>query len=500
MNLSLKWKIQLWHAAVLAAVLTVVGIGYYYNERFHRLTEYDFVLNSTIHPIVHQVEEQHHEGPPGGPPPGRPPRHSRPFDQDDHDRLPEGWSRLSQLAPPGQQSDPNQPEPWIKPSDLAETKYAYLGFYVLVWDRFDRTLLYKSTTAPDLQPPPNNSEGYWARTRSGRFREMLNINPREQTVVGFDLQELNKEMALLKWEIAGVCFLIFLIGTTTGGILVGYSLRPLKPIYRTTEEIAAGKLDRRIPKTKRGNTLELTQLTRHLNENFAKLESLFAQQVRFTADASHELKNPLTALIGRIALGLKKERTPGEYRETLESCQRSAEKLNRIVTDLLDLSRYDSGMCKLECEDLPLDALIQSLADDLQPHVTAQGGQLKTELRGKRVYCDPFRMEQVITNLVNNALQHNPDPVEIVLRTRQEPDAAVIEVIDNGTGIKSDNLDKLFDRFFHDHTARKNRNHTNIGLGLAICHAIVTAHGGTLSVASTPRVETRFTIRLPLNS
>jgi len=503
MNLSLKWKIQLWHAAVLAVVLAVLSVGFYFNERQHRLNAFDAVLDQQIHPVVHELSMNS----------GSVPRHPRPPDDDlrkhplmhqkGRESLSDGWEPQKQLAiPKGFNSQELRPED-RRPGapGFMERRYANYGFYILAWDLITDEPVYASASAPDLLPPPTRLQGYWKRTRDGHYREIFHTNPLLKVIVGFDLMQFYQNLNALKWEIAGASFFIFLVGIFIGSMLVTIALRPLKYIEKTTAAIAAGRLQERIPELKGSRSVELMHLTRDLNNTFDQLESLFQKQIRFTADASHELRTPLTALMAQISLGLNRRRTPEEYEAMLKVCDKSSGRLKMIIEDLLDLSRYDSGTYKLEREQLPLDALVQSLAEELKPYVDEQGSVLKTELKGKTINCDPFRFEQVVTNLVNNALQHNAEPVEITLRTAYEGGQSVVEVIDNGVGIQPENIDKLFDRFFQQDEARKNRAiNLNSGLGLSISKAIIEAHGGTLAVRSVPYQETRFTIRLPVRS
>jgi signal transduction histidine kinase len=498
--ISLKWKIQLWHAAVLAVVLAGLSVVFYLNERGHKLNEFDDALDQTVHPVLHELAVQQGLIPGQIPPPGgasAPGRH--PLDQIGQDVLPGGWVPLKELdriqispkAPPRPRDGKG------RAIEFLERRFSNYGFYIIAWDMRSEGHIYASKNAPDI-PLPTDRGGYWKRTRAGQYREILHNNPHNKLLVGFDLASYYAEMDALKWKIAGSALLIFLGGIAVGGILVAHSLKPLRVIEQTTSAIAAGRLQDRIPELKGNRTAELAHLTDDLNHTFTQLESFFQKQIRFTADASHELRTPLTALMAQISLGLNRRREPEEYEQMLQVCDKSTHRLKMIIEDLLDLSRYDSGTYKLERETLPLDALVQSLVEELKPYVAEKGSVLKTELKGKTICCDPFRFEQVITNLVNNALQHNKGAVEIMLRATDADNCAIVEVIDNGIGIQPENLDKLFDRFFQEDESRKHKaRHLNSGLGLSISKAIIEAHGGTLAVRSTPHVETVFTIRLP---
>ncbi|MEM1223414.1 MAG: ATP-binding protein [Verrucomicrobiota bacterium] len=143
------------------------------------------------------------------------------------------------------------------------------------------------------------------------------------------------------------------------------------------------------------------------------------------------------------------------------------------------------------------------LAEELAYYVQENGSRLEIDIEvpEAEVTCDLFRIEQVLTNLINNALQHNTKPVAITLRARAEPDAFYLEVEDNGKGIESDHIDKLFDRFFQESRSRTHdENRANVGLGLSVAQAIVQAHKGTITVTSESGIRTRFTISIPQSS
>lgn len=501
--ISLKWKIQFWYASVLAGVLLMLSVGFYINERQHRLNAFDNILDQTIHPSLRELGILQGSMPAYRTSPPKVERGRHPLVQQESDVMPGGWKPLRQLAMPKGFTEVHPREKVERTSILQflESRYSNFGFYIYAWDRVTKELIYKTEGGPLLDPPPANRDGYWKRTREHQYREIFHINPHMKVLVGFDLVSYYQSLESLKWQIAAVSLLIFCIGISVGGLLVAYSLRPLKEIEKTTAAIAAGGLQERIPESKGSRSAELVRLTDNLNHTFTQLESLFQKQTRFTADASHELRTPLTALMAQISLGLNRTRSPEEYEQVLKVCEKSSIRLKMIIEDLLDLSRYDSGSYKMEYETLSLNPLLESLADELRPYIEKQGSTLKTELTGGKVYCDPFRLEQCITNLINNALQHNPEPVQITLCTSEESDFTVIDVMDNGVGIQPENMDKLFDRFFQEDESRKQkRKHFNVGLGLSISQAIITAHGGTFSVTSQPNVETKFTIRIPLPS
>jgi signal transduction histidine kinase len=343
--------------------------------------------------------------------------------------------------------------------------------------------------------------GYYVRFRGESYRELYHENPTFQVFVGADLTSYYRGLKLLKLKILGGAFSLFLIGVIVGSIFVSRLIRPLDTIEKVSSKIASGKLRERIPVEAGGGARELESLTENLNHTFGKLEESFHRQMRFTADASHELRTPLTALLSQIEYGLKRERQPEEYQKVLEVCQRSSERIQRITKQLIELSRYDSGRVEMDYEEVSLEPLMIALAEELEPYVRSLGHQLHTEIMPGDLICDPFRIDQVITNLINNAVQHNDQPINITLRAEIKGDECWIEVVDTGKGILKENLESVFGRFFQESASRANENgRANVGLGLAISEAIVKEHGGRIEVESSPGVRASFRIVLPCHA
>ncbi|MEM6821432.1 MAG: HAMP domain-containing sensor histidine kinase [Verrucomicrobiota bacterium] len=307
--------------------------------------------------------------------------------------------------------------------------------------------------------------------------------------------DLDQNHALLLMG-AGLGILTFSILTMAGWI--NYHLRPLSAISKTSLAVSIGKLSERIIVSRKYDNSELGALAKSLNLTFDELERLVQKQMRFSADASHELRTPLTALLGQIQLGRKRERTPEEYANILEICERSAQKIRRITTLLLELSQLDTGTYLLEKKDITFEDLITPLLEELNPLVFDHGSTLTAEIEDASVEADPFRMHQVLTNLIGNALQHNDDPVQILLRTSVNRHDFVIQVIDDGCGLPKNQTQRIFDRFYRFDTTRTQKTQIpHLGLGLSIARSIMEAHGGSLTGENQPDGGAIFTVTLP---
>jgi len=491
---SLKWQIQLWHLFLLLVVLIFLGVGFYHVERRHLLAETDKQLDLLIHPLVGPLT-RHQRRRNRRPLPSSPPRpevESQPAD---------GWVRFHRHGAAGEMSgevDGSMPYS----HRLFEEVYVPEGYYAMVV-RTDRSdLRFVSSNFPEgLQMPDRMAGGHYLRDRGRRYREIYHETRGFRVLVGVNLDSLQAELERLKVKILLGCFGLLSGTMLIGTALVSRTLRPLKDIEETTNRIAKADLSARIPLPAESDAQELHTLSENLNAAFAQLESLFQRQIRFTADASHELKNPLAALMAQIEYGLKQSRSPEEVTHLLNVCARSAARIQRITEQLTELSRYDTGQMSMEFMKIPLHSVLSALSAELEPYIREHGGELQLFLQEVSCECDPFKIEQVITNLVTNAVVHNQTAVIIQLYLRLEAEFCIIEVHDNGKGIAGEHLDKLFDRFFQENPSQHAQGgEQHVGLGLAISNAIVNAHGGQLTAVSEPGQHTAFCIKLPLRA
>ena len=508
--LSLRSNILLLNSLILGSVLVLLGTTFYFYEYQKRLSVIDALLDQLTTPLLGRFARP--SGAPDRPP--RPPRdrpsgdfgaagaQSEVADIPKHEYFSDGlqdtdWKRRDEDFFGGRDNPPHMNDYGKR----FETLKVPVGYYASVTSKDGGKVLFQSSNFPDIEIPKGEYQGYFYRIRDGRYRELLNGGRRSNVLIGLDLAEFSSSLNVLKLQIIAVAGFIFIVSLGFWYVFVTRRLAPLKSIQSTAVKMAEGRLSERIDSKQEGCAKEFDVLISELNHSFAQLDSLFQRQVRFTADASHELKTPLTALIAHIDLALKGSRSDEEYLKIFKVCSHSCARLNRIIKELLEISRYDAGSVQLEYEVLPLDEVISSLVDEMQAYAQRNGSTIKTDLDSGAIEMDPFRLEQVLTNLLNNSLQHNDEPVVINVRSRIVEDNAVIEVIDNGKGIQPENIDKLFDRFFQEdfsHTSKKDGQ--NSGLGMAICKAIVDLHSGTIQVTSRPGIETIVTVSIPVQA
>jgi two-component system, OmpR family, sensor kinase len=331
---------------------------------------------------------------------------------------------------------------------------------------------------------------------------------------------------------------MLVVGTLVTWPLVSQGLKPLRVMTQTANRIASGDLSQRVSLPHDHGGDEIGQLASAFDEMATRIEAAFAAQAsseahmrQFIADASHELRTPLTAIRGYADVLLRgaAEHDPRTAHEVLLAVQREAERMSRLVNDLLTLARLDAGR-PLDLQPMDVIALTGEAVDQARILAGEREVSLHTDGGGRlTVRVDPDRMKQVILILLDNGLKYGrADPSGWVrVQVSRTAGDAVLTVSDNGQGIPPEDLPHIFDRFYRSERAKRQRrmsgapasaaesqeragatgglhaagaahsSPSGVGLGLAIAHAIVRSHGGTLTVESQLGLGTRFTLALP---
>ena len=328
------------------------------------------------------------------------------------------------------------------------------------------------------------------------------------TMEGRALGYLQVAVSLRPVDTAKSILLIVLVSGGAGAVLlaalVGWfsarrALAPLDTITKTALQITrADDLSRRIPLSEARPDDEVGRLGMAFNESLERLEKLFNAQRRFLADVSHELRTPLTTIRGNVDL----MRRMGEADPTsLDAIQSEAERMSRLVGDLLLLAQADSGNLPLARRPVELDTLLLEVCSEVQVlagSVAVGIGEIDQAV----VTGDRDRLKQVILNLVSNALKFTPDGGRVTMGlARAAGEWARLTVTDTGVGIPPQELPHLFERFYRVDKARS-RALGGAGLGLSIAQRIVHLHGGRIEAASegAPGRGSTFSVWLPLAS
>lgn len=450
---SLRWRFQLWYGALLAAVLAGFGLASYYFERAERLRAVDEALQVRL-PVLTTAMT-----------PGRP-----------------GVS-------------PDSPGSSRRALNLRREDERLFGrdapgdFYYCVWLRNGPPFT-RSSNAPEEVPLPTVSRGL-LRQRGDLREAYVFTAPGDCVLVGHATGPELAELHRLGWGLALSGAVVLALGLLGGWWIAGRTLRPIGEMSAVAREIAEGDLSRRVPADRSGN--ELAGLAEVLNSTFDRLEAAFARQARFTADAAHELRTPVTVLLTQVQTTLARARSAPEYQEALAACERAARRMRRLVESLLELARidaagdsqrviFDLGQTAVECA-----ALVRPMAEERE--IT-----LRCEAEEAHAFGDPEQIGQAITNLLSNAIQYNRSGGFVRVSVTAKETAAQLRVEDDGAGIAQADLPHIFERFYR---AEKARSDGHAGLGLSLVNAIVQAHGGSIHVASAPGQGSTFTVRLP---
>jgi signal transduction histidine kinase len=233
------------------------------------------------------------------------------------------------------------------------------------------------------------------------------------------------------------------------------------------------------------------------------LEDAFERQKRFIADASHEMRTPLTVLKGDVEVALNRPRSSSEYRETLEMVNETADRLSALVDELFLLARADNNQYPLQLEPVNLVRLLSREIGSLLPRAIKKEVALDLDAPdGLSIKADSAKLARLFTNLIDNAIKYS-DSGDTITVTVTTPEQCVrVDVTDTGPGIPTEHLSQLFERFYRGDKARSRQigdsTSTGAGLGLSIAQWLAQVHGGRIEVTSQVGQGTTFTVWLPL--
>jgi heavy metal sensor kinase len=318
---------------------------------------------------------------------------------------------------------------------------------------------------------------------------------RERVEVACEREEVGREFGQLLAVLMGAVPVALVVIGGIGYLLARKALAPVDQLHRLTEEITADRLDRRLTVTNAED--ELGRLAQTINAMIGRLERSFVEIRRFTADASHELRTPVTVIRTETEVALKDALGTAGYQQLLGSILEECDRLTRLTDQLLTLSREDAGKARRVREPLDVAPLVESVVETMRPLAQAKGIPVQTAGGGPLpIRGDEVRLRQVFFNLLDNAIKYTPEGGKIEVQLARRDNGAVVTFRDTGIGIPREHLPHVFDRFYRVDKART-RAEGGTGLGLSIAQSIVQAHGGRIEMVSTPGQGTTCTVTLP---
>src|SRR6185437_15173291 len=269
---------------------------------------------------------------------------------------------------------------------------------------------------------------------NGLFREsVLMMPPGERILVGRSIAPQLADLRRTALMLSAVGAGILLLGLAGGWWLASRAIRPIEDISSTAVKIAAGDLSHRIDI---GETeSELGQLAGVLNSTFARLDAAFTQQQQFTSDAAHELRTPVSVVLTQTQAALNRERSAAEYRETIESCQRAAQRMRRLIESLLELARLDAGQQPMKRMRFDLAQTARDCVTLIPPLADERHVKVFCDVPPLNCVGDPERLSQVITNLLTNAIAYIKDNGEVRVSGEVKNGTTILTVRDTGVGI-----------------------------------------------------------------
>ena len=356
--------------------------------------------------------------------------------------------------------------------------------------------------AGSIRAPAGATRSFTVSTSAGPYRALAtSLGPFRGTfTVATPLAEIQRTLNRLITAEAFVGVAVLGLAAVLALWFVRLGLRPLEGIGETAGAIAAGDLSRRVePADER---TEVGRLGLSLNAMLAQIESAFEQQRasesrlrRFVADASHELRTPITSIRGYAELFRRGADTrPDDLERSMTRIEAEAARMGVLVDDLLLLARLDQGRALLR-EPVDLGSVLADAVESAR--AVDPERPIDVETAGPAdVTGDEGRLRQVLDNLLDNARVHTPPGTPVHIRLRDEGDQIVLSVEDDGPGLGQEDVEKAFDRFYRGDPVRS-RETGGAGLGLAIVAAIVEAHGGSIELTSPEGSGAHFEIRLP---
>jgi len=379
------------------------------------------------------------------------------------------------------------------------------GNLILVYNAQGRLLYPNSSQAPPdfpwpavVRPPSDRFHSVDFHGRKFRVLQRPVVFEGEalNVVVGGQLDDNRQMLARFSAGLIGATPILLLVSALAGYFMTRRALQPVGRLTAALRSITIGNLSERLPSRQNGDEFE--RLSETCNEMLGRLETAVAQIKRFTADASHELRSPISYIQMVAEYALRSSKLEADSHEAFEEILAESQDATRLLEDMLVLARADSGHVDIPFEAADLAELMRESFERARIPAKAKGHRLQLhcvehlEVRGDRA-----SLSRLVWTLLDNAIKYTPDGGAIDLSLDRDGESGRLRVQDNGIGIAEELLPRIFDRFFRADPARAQGEGT--GLGLAIAKWIADVHHADLSVESRAGAGTIFMVVFPLD-
>jgi heavy metal sensor kinase len=335
------------------------------------------------------------------------------------------------------------------------------------------------------------------RHRLAVRRTRLDAGAEYIVLVGTSLEPTDEELESLREILLYVLPGALVVAGIGGSFLARHSLAPVVAMADRARRIGVGNLEDRLPVANARD--ELGRLAETFNELLGRLAASFSRQRQFMADASHELRTPVTTVRTAAAVTLQQpHRSEREYRDALEIVEQESVRLSRIVDDMFTLARADAGTYPVRSGPLYLDEVLEDVVRGARVIAATRHVSIEqTGDRGAAFTGDEDLIVRMAGNLVDNAVRHTPPQSVVRVHLSRSPAAYVVEISDAGPGIPVAHQPHIFERFYRGDESRARSADAGAGLGLALARWIARVHGGDVALARSSEAGTTFTITLP---
>lgn len=355
-----------------------------------------------------------------------------------------------------------------------------------------QSILLPPAQIQDLQLKSRQADGKHFRFAFAK----LSVNGHAYTIqMGAPADDAVDTLKLFRSSLLMFAPVLLLVAAVVGYWMSRRAIAPVDALVRTAHQISGANLNSRLQKLETGD--ELQRLSDTLNEMLDRIESAFLRVTQFTADASHELRTPVSLIRTEAELALRRSRGEAEYRESLLHILNEAERTTLLIEQLLELARADSGRESVDLQPLDLGTILRNVAENWRQVAAIRNLEFSSDVSDPvSVLGDGTLLRRLADILLDNAFKYTTSPGSVRLALEQIEGRAAITVQDSGVGIAKEDQGKIFERFYRVDKSRT-RSQGGTGLGLAIAQWIVLQHHGSITVQSEPGDGATFRVELP---
>jgi heavy metal sensor kinase len=289
---------------------------------------------------------------------------------------------------------------------------------------------------------------------------------------------------------------LIVVATGVGWFMARQAVSGVEAVTRTARKISDGTLEERVPVKARGD--EIDQLAITFNQMLDRIQTLLMEIREMSDNIAHDLRSPITRIRGMAEVTLTTGKTLNEYENMAASTIEECDRLLDMINTMLMISKTESGVDRLSREEIDLTRLIREACELFKPAAEDKRVTLNCDVSGRIVLSGDTRMiQRMFSNLLDNAIKYTPSGGAVTVSVSDNDKQVVVSVKDTGIGISPSDLPRIFERFYR---CDQSRCEAGIGLGLSLARAIARAHGGDITVTSSPNQGSTFTITLPKNA